>query len=75
MENINNLPKLKIGFEQEMNLKADTHLELFLQYYLAKMLDGIFNELSRIESVSQKLNWINDSIKKINKKDDGKESI
>lgn len=75
MENINNLPKLKIGFEQEMNLKADEHPELFIQYYQAKMLDGIFNELGRIESVSQKLNWINDSIKKINKKEDGEKSI
>lgn len=75
MGHINNLPKLKIGFEQEMNLKADEHPDLFLQYYQGKMLDGIFNELSRIDSVSQKLNWINESIKKINKKEDGKESI
>lgn len=75
MEHVNNLPKLKKGFEQEMNLKADEHPELFLQYYQGKMLDGIFNELSRIDSTNQKLNWINDSIKKINKKEDGEKSI
>lgn len=64
---VNSLPNMKIGFEKEMDMKADEHPELFLQYYQAKMLDGIFNELSRMETISQKLNWINDSIKELKK--------
>jgi len=66
-QHINNLPNMKIGFEKEMNMKADEHPELFLQYYQAKMLDGIFNELRRMETIIQKLNWINDSLRELKK--------
>ncbi len=66
-QHVNNLPSMKFGFEKEMNMKPDEYPELFLQYYQAKMLDGIFNELSRMETIIQKLNWINDSLKELKK--------
>ena len=71
MQYVNNLPNMKIHFEKEMGLKVEGNENLFLQYYQAKMLDGIFNELSRNETIIQKLNWINDSIRNL-KEDDGK---
>lgn len=66
-QHVNNLPNMKIAFEKEMNMKNNEHPELFLQYYQAKMLDGIFNELSRMETIIQKLKWINDTLKELKK--------
>ena len=67
MENVNNFNNMRLGFEREMKMKIEDKPELFLQYYQAKMLDGIFNELSNLQSITQKLNWINDSIRDFNK--------
>ena len=64
---INNFENMKKGFEQEMELKFDDNKELFLQYYQAKMLDGIFNQQAELQGVIQKLNWINDSLKAMTK--------
>ncbi len=64
---INNFENMKKGFEQEMELKFEDNKELFLQYYQAKMLDGIFNQQAELQGVIQKLNWINDSLKAMTK--------
>lgn len=74
MQYVNNLPNMKTHFETEMGLKVEGNEALFLQYYQAKMLDGIFNELSRTETIIQKLNWINDSLKEIKQEIKNKKS-
>ena len=64
---VNNFENMKKGFEKEMGLKFEDNKEQFLQYYQAKMLDGIFNQQAELQGVIQKLNWIDDSLQAMNK--------
>jgi hypothetical protein len=67
---VNNFENMKRAFELEMELSFKDNKELFVQYYQAKMLDGIFNQQSELQGVIQKLNWINNSPHEMNKKSD-----